>query len=295
MKKTFEEVKQYCIDRAKELNACNEIQNKLENAQSIDEILKIGVDNLNWVSSKNMFKGDIEQYFDREKLVEFKIANIGENNVGFSNTGDRNTGDWNTGDSNTGDWNTGDRNTGHSNTGDRNTGDRNTGDRNTGHSNTGDWNTGYRNTGDRNTGHSNTGDNNTGDWNAGHSNTGDWNTGDWNTGNRNTGLFNRDTPKLRIFEQESDWTYQDWYNSKSYNASQKLILTEWISEDLMTYAEQIENPLFYVQGGYLKKYKLKEAYSVWWEKLTKIERNSFKDIPNFNAEIFLEITGCKLD
>jgi hypothetical protein len=171
----------------------------------------------------------------------------------------------------------------------------NTGDRNTGDRNTGNRNTGYMNTGDMNTGDMNTGDMNTGDMNTGNWNTGDMNTGYMNTGNMNTGLFNRDTPKLRIFEQDSEWTYQDWYKSQAYNASQKLILAEWIAEDNMTDVEKIEKPFFYVQEGYLKKYEWKEACSIWWTKLTESERNSFKEIPNFNAEIFLEITGCKLD
>lgn len=55
-----------------------------------------------------------------------------------------------------------------------------------------------------NHGHSNTGHRNTGHWNTGHSNTGHWNTGD-----RNTGFLNTDEPKMRIFNVQTELTFNE--------------------------------------------------------------------------------------
>jgi len=197
-----------------------------------------------------------------------------KNNTGNRNTGNRNTGDWNTGYRNTGDGNTGNRNTGNRNTGNRNTGNRNTGD-----GNTGDWNTGYRNTGD---------------WNTGDRNTGDWNTGDWNTGYRNTGIFNTDEPAMRAFNKETDLKMSEFINSDKWPHSNEFYLTKWIPDSEMTDKEKTDNPTFHCCLGYLKKFEYKEAWVNFWRDTDEKNRNKFLALPNFDAEIFKEITGIDI-
>ena len=194
-----------------------------------------------------------------------ELVNIGTENTGKSNTGDRNTGDRNTGD-----WNTGHQNTGHQNTGHRNTGDRNTGDRNTGDWNTGDWNTGDRNTGHRNTG---------------HRNTGDWNTGDWNTG-----FFNTITPNaILVFNEEC--SRKEWDNTEKPNFIRFEGLTKFIWSDDMTDEEKIKHPEHECLGGYLRKMTYKEAFKYSWENADKEDRKLVLELPNFDNEIFKEISG----
>jgi hypothetical protein len=218
--------------------------------------------------------------------------NTGDGNTGYRNTGDCNTGYFNTGDCNTGDGNTGDRNTGDWNTGDRNTGYRNTGDRNTGDWNTGDRNTGAGNTGDRNTGDCNTGDRNTGDWNTGYRNTGDRNTGDWNTGDRNTGYFNTQTPE-NIIVFNSPCAKSAW--DVAYKPLFLFFtLHDWVYENKMTDQEKIDNPTFFTCGGYLKKIDYKDAFIASWENADHSDRIRVKDLPNFDADIFYEISGIDL-
>ncbi len=220
-----------------------------------------------------------------------------------------NTGLFNTGDRNTGDSNTGDRNTGYSNTGNCNTGDWNTGDSNTGNCNTGYRNTGYSNTGDRNTGYRNTGDCNTGDSNTGNCNTGDWNTGDCNTGHRNTGHRNtgygntidgsngvfctEPDMDIRIFNRPSGMSLRDFYRSKYYEAlrSAPFVLTEWIP---YTDEEKKADPEKELIGGYLKEYTMKEAWTNWWEKMSEEDKQIVREMPNFDAEVFKEITGIEV-
>ncbi|RYD56967.1 MAG: hypothetical protein EOP56_09175 [Sphingobacteriales bacterium] len=213
------------------------------------------------------------------------IVNTGKDNTGLGNTGDRNTGDSNTGDRNTGDSNTGYRNTGYRNTGYRNTGDRNTGNWNTGNWNTGNWNTGDRNTGDRNTG-----DRNTGNWN-----TGNWNTGYSNTGNRNTGVFCTGEEKIKLFNKPSDWTIDDFENSRAYRLMCDYVDTKmWVNESVMTDEEKLKYPSYKTAEGYLKDIPFKEAFTNAWHNWQEDSRSAFTSLPNFDKDIFFQITGVQL-
>lgn len=226
-----------------------------------------------------------------------RIVNIGKNctgrcNTGNCNTGDRNTGNCNTGDRNIGNWNTGNWNTGRCNTGDRNAGNRNTGDRNTGDCNIGDCNTGRCNTGDRNTG-----DYNAGNCNTGNCNTGDRNTGDWNKSSYNTGCFNTEEQKIRLFNKPSNMTYREWMDSEArylLNQMPKGVV-EWVYEMDMTDEEKEQHPSYETTGGYLKVLNESECGQIWWNGLPDRQKNIIKAIPNFDAEIFFQCTGIRVD
>ena len=221
-----------------------------------------------------------------------RIVNIGKNCTGRCNTGNRNTGDCNTGNRNTGDCNTGDCNTGNRNTGNRNTGDCNTGDWNTGDCNTGDCNTGDWNTGNRNTG-----DCNTGDWNTGDCNTGDCNTGDWNKSSFNTGCFNTEEQKIMLFNKPSNMTYREWLESDArwlLNQIPKDVV-EWVYEEDMTDEEKAAHPTYETTGGYLKVLDESECGQLWWGSLSDRRKEIIKAIPNFDAEIFFQCTGVRVD
>ena len=180
-------------------------------------------------------------------------------------------------------------NTGLFNTGDRNTGDRNTGDRNTGYMNTGDMNTG-----DMNTGYMNTGDMNTGYMNTGDRNTGYMNTGMFNVCDRSTGLFNTEEKTVPIFNKDSGLTwkeiiYKDWYAALR---SGSFKLTEWI---LYTEEEMEDSPIRQAIQGYLKQYTFEEACLNWWDRLSNEAKELIKTMPNFDKEIFKQITGIEVE
>ncbi len=227
--------------------------------------------------------------------------NKGDCNTGHSNTGDRNTGHGNKGDCNTGYNNKGDCNTGYNNTGNWNTGDYNIGSFDTGDRNTGNWNTGNDNRGNRNSGHDNIGDDNTGycntgDYNTGNYNIGKCNTGEWNIGDYNTGIFCTDAPKIRMFNKETDLTYEDWMNSEARDILKRnSYLEKWIHIDDMTEEEKENNPEYLINHGYLKVFStFKEMYKDMWDSLTEEEKKIIMDIPNFDADIFKEITGIEV-
>jgi hypothetical protein len=201
-----------------------------------------------------------------------RIVNIGKNCTGRCNTGNRNTGDRNTGDCNTG--------------------NRNTGNRNTGNRNTGDWNTGDRNTGD-----CNTGDRNTGDCNTGNRNTGDCNTGDWNKSSFNTGCFNTEEQKIMLFNKPSDMTYREWIDSDARYLLNQIPkdVVEWVYEEDMTDEEKAAHPTYETTGGYLKVLDESECGQLWWGSLSDRRKEIIKAIPNFDAEIFFQCTGVRVD
>src|SRR5574344_804778 len=198
-------------------------------------------------------------------------------NTGVFNSGDRNSGYRNSGDLNTGDLNSGDLNTGDLNTGDLNSGDRNSGDLNSGYRNSGDLNSGYRNSGDLNSG--------------------DRNSGDLNSGYRNSGVFcnKKREDTVPFFNKESDMTWDEWYNHDAYCASRRLETTKWIYWDDMTDKEKANNEKAYVCGGYLKVYEYKEAWKNLWDTLDDDEKETFRTLPNFDPDVFEDITGIRVN
>ena len=179
------------------------------------------------------------------------------------------------------------------NTGIFNTGRCNTGDCNTGNYNTGNYNTGNCNTGNYNTGNYNTGNYNTGRCNTGDCNTGHRNTGIFNACNRSAGLFNTRERTLTMFNKDSEMTWDEFIDSEYYYAiySSPFSLTEWI---YYTEEEKKNSPIRQAIGGYLKKYTFKEACKNWWDNMTDENKDIIQSIPNFDKEIFKEITGIEV-
>ena len=153
--------------------------------------------------------------------------------------------------------------------------------------NTGKWCTGYGNSGDRNSGN----------WNSGDCNSGNWNSGDWNKTNFSNGCFNTVESTICLFNKSSSWTYRDWLNSEArylMNQIQGDILG-WISMPTMTDEEKAAHPEAETTGGYLKELDNSECAVIWWRGLTDDEKNIIMSIPNFDKEIFKEITGIDVD
>ena len=177
------------------------------------------------------------------------------------------------------------------------TGVCNTGDCNTGNRNTGNRNTGNRNTGNRNTGNRNTGDWNTGIWNTGNRNTGNRNTGDWNKSSFNNGCFMTEEPTIMMFNKPTDWTYRIWLDSDArylLNQIQKGVV-ELVDESRMTDEEKSANPTYKTTGGYLKVLDESECGQIWWDGLSEYNRDIIRALPNFDAEIFEQVTGIKVN
>ena len=183
--------------------------------------------------------------------------------------------------------NTGKGCTGLCNSGNRNSGNRNSGNRNSGNRNSGDWNSGDWNSGNRNSG----------DCNSGDCNSGDWNSGDWNKCSFSNGCFNTVSPKIYLFNKPSEWTYQDWLNSEARYLLNQIPgdVLEYIYLSDMTDEEKAAHPEAETTGGYLKILDNSECAVIWWRGLSDRQKAVITAIPNFDKEIFKQITGIDVD
>ena len=233
------------------------------------------------------------------RLELLTIINMGKENTGRANSGNRNSGHYNSGNCNSGHYNSGDYNSGHHNSGNCNSGNRNSGHCNNGNYNSGNYNSGNYNSGNYNSGHCNSGNYNSGNYNSGnynsgnynsgHCNSGNYNSGNYNSGNYNSGFFNTDEPTLRLFNKQTKIKRDDPRIQAVLYLGPGL--TEWVAFSNMTDEEKKANPKAETTQGFNKTIPYKETWLTFWVKATEETRKKFLKLPEFNAKLFLEITG----
>ena len=119
-------------------------------------------------------------------------------------------------------------------------------------------------------------------------NSGNCNSGDCNSGNWNSGFFNSDEPCVRMFNKMTkkkrdkisipSWCYFD--------------LTVWVSHDTATDEEKEKHKKeIETCGGFLKTLEYKEAWRLAWDKASKEEHMELLKLPNWDNEVFKEISG----
>ena len=162
--------------------------------------------------------------------------------------------------------------------------------------NTGKACAGRCNSGDRNSGDCNSGDWNSGDRNSGNWNSGDWNSGDWNATSFSNGCFNMVSPKIYMFNKPTDWTLEQWFNCRARRLLNEIddCPLEYVYLSDMTDEEKASHPEAETTGGYLKKRTTADNARKWWAGLSADDQNVILSLPNFDAEIFKEITGINV-
>ena len=158
---------------------------------------------------------------------------------------------------------------------------------NTGTGNNGYRNSGYRNSGNHNSGYHNSGNHNSGYHNSGIYNSGDYNSGIFNSGDYNSGIFCTDEPNIRSFNKDTSLKRSDieWPRMSRYQ------LEHWVSFDNMSDDERTKHPKAESIGGYLKTRTYEEMWADGWAKDSDENKLRFFNLPNFDLEIFKEITG----
>lgn len=147
----------------------------------------------------------------------------------------------------------------------------------------------------------NTGLFNSDDMNSDDMNSGDRNSGDMNSGNRNSGVANKcnysngvfcneSDMNIRIFNQPSGMSLHNFYISRYWHAMNNapFNLTEWVA---YTAEEMATDPEKERKRGYLKVNTYEEAWAKWWAELNEEDRQTIQEIPNFDRDIFKDITG----
>ena len=98
---------------------------------------------------------------------------------------------------------------------------------------------------------------------------------------------------IRIFNKPSGMSLRDFYGSRYWRAMCRASfnLTEWI---YYTDEEKAADPEKLKTGGYLKIYTYEEAWANWWAELSEEDRKIIQEIPNFDPEVFKDITGIEI-
>ena len=136
-----------------------------------------------------------------------------------------------------------------------------------------------------NVGYRNVGYMNVGDMNVGYMNVGDWNVGKYHTGYFNTieptfSMFNKDTGKKKE-DLDLDLPLFLYFG-----------LTVWVSHDTATDEEKkAHKQEIEACGGFLKKLDYKDAFRISWDKASPDEHKKLLSLPNWDNEIFKEISG----
>jgi len=154
----------------------------------------------------------------------------------------------------------------------------NTGLFNSGSYNSGLYNSGSHNSGSNNIGSNNSGWNNSGSYNSGLYNSGLYNSGLYNSCNGSNGVFcNKPDTNIRIFNTPSGMSLRDFKSSRYWEAlySAPFRLTKMVDGELVTQT-------------------YKEACAEWWKKISEANKKIIQKIPNFDTEVFEDITGIRL-
>nr|DAN99228.1 MAG TPA: Pre-mRNA-splicing factor spp42, Pre-mRNA-splicing factor, U2/U5/U6, Lariat, RNA BINDING [Caudoviricetes sp.] len=136
---------------------------------------------------------------------------------------------------------------------------------------------------------------NSGYRNSGNRNSGDWNSGDWNSGDWNSGYCNTTEPTIRLFDHQTDITFNDFWQSRAYSLLCKIptdCLT-WKYSEYMTDDEKAAHPEHETTGGFL--YLEKADRQAWWNSLSGESKVAITSMPYFDAEKFFICTGIKVN
>ena len=151
------------------------------------------------------------------------------------------------------------------------------------------------------------------EWNTGKENTwsfNSWDRNSWdrNSWDRNSWYLNSDKPTVRIFNKDTGISRDDFdLNQFPSFFYFDYLPTEWISETDMTEEEKKSNPLYNIAWWYLKKNipntASEESKKEWiqkaWrasrDKASEEDRNKIYALPNWDNEIFKEISWIDVD
>jgi len=98
-----------------------------------------------------------------------------------------------------------------------------------------------------------------------------------------------------MFNQPSDWTEDDFINSRAYQLMRNDVDTKlWVPDHAMSDQEKADNRGWKVAGGYYKDIPFKEAFKNAWHNWSEENRKAFTSLPNFDPIVFEEITGVKV-
>ena len=108
-------------------------------------------------------------------------------------------------------------------------------------------------------------------------------------------MFNTEkNPKIKIFDKDSDWTFEEWIESEARFIMNSCPYTysDFINESDMTEEEKENHPEYKTTGGYTKTFvATKEDKEKWWNELDEDKKDIIKALPNFDFAKFRQCVG----
>lgn len=100
---------------------------------------------------------------------------------------------------------------------------------------------------------------------------------------------------LRVFNKDvSEERYQEVRKLLNDNEV-KISLTHWVEAEDMTKEDKENYSNWKSLDGCLKVFGYQEAWETFWSEATQTQKNSILDLPEFDKDIFKEITGIEVD
>jgi hypothetical protein len=97
-----------------------------------------------------------------------------------------------------------------------------------------------------------------------------------------------------MFNKPSNWTYEDFISSRAYELLQTIETTMYVPAYAMSEEEKIAHPYYVTTGGYIKQLPYKESFTNAWNNWNEASRKAFTSLPNFDSEVFEDITGVRV-
>ena len=94
---------------------------------------------------------------------------------------------------------------------------------------------------------------------------------------------------LRVFNQDVSETRYDEVKKILTDNQIKITLTKWTDYKELEKSEQTATAK--QLGGLLKTFSYEDAWLNFWNEATREQKNCILDLPEFDADIFKEITG----
>ena len=97
-----------------------------------------------------------------------------------------------------------------------------------------------------------------------------------------------------MFNKPSSMKYGDWCECDARYILNRMPTKSlvWIDFSNMTAKEKKRYPQAETTGGYLKRERTTQKQKQkWYDALSENDKNEIKSLPNFDADIFEEITG----
>ena len=141
---------------------------------------------------------------------------------------------------------------------------------------------------------------NSGNRNSGNYNSGNCNSGNCNSGYCNSGYCNTNTPKVRMFNQQTDMDFTDERLTKfrniMYSMPNSYVYSNFILESNMSEEEKESHPEYKMIGGYIKTISVEGNKWKWWnEEVSEEDKEFIRSLPYYDEDIFFESTGIKED